>query len=349
MKQSSSFSEFLKNNQIDEKTHFLTHACSIYDLNGKIVRDYGGHHCLFESNGNYLIADMDNSLKYKDKFNKTIWCLPNIYAHHGLSVDSEKKFLVMGSTSTTKLNKKIRFDVFYKISHEGKIESKYDLKEKYYEYSNGQQLSSDLLRSLGPAEIFDNIKHEASHANTFNQINSLTLEDSIIKNGDYLINSGGVLPHMLIFDKKKFSLKKIIRTPTNLIHDTQMMSNGNIIFFNNFPGEEHMSTREERRQHHLSPTMRSIVETYNIANANISPYFTINNFEYFMPFAGSVQIFQDGSALIVDFKQGVSSIFFLKKDQSLIKKIVMDNSGKLGIAYIKLIDLSGFLRKNIGL
>ncbi len=342
------YQQFLKNNHIDEKEFFFTSACTIYNMGGQIIRDYGGHHCLFESNGNYLIAETDGSLNYRDKNNLLIWSRPMTDAHHGLSKDSDGNFLVMSSDVGKFFKHKIRFDKFLKLSKKnGHVLVNFNLRDNYEGYSGGVQLRQQHLWPLLP--VINNVRFEASHASSFNQISGLIVPSPHFSNGDYLLVILGRIRKIIILDGLTLKIKNIFNPQPYFIHDAKVLPDGKLVWLNNIPNSEKFSRAEVIKLRNEMSGNSTIEITDLSKQPSINSYFAQDHTSFYMPVGGSFQIFRDESIITLDYTNQESRIIMLTKNKNLIKKISMKQSGKIGLAYIRLEKLSDFLKVNIGL
>lgn len=329
----------------------IVFACSIYNLDGVLIRNYGGEHCIFEPNGNYLIAETNGNLSYRDKTNKIIWTTPNLWAHHGLNKNSDDDFLIMSSEYDKKFNPPVRVDIFYKISKfNGQILAEYSLLKNFHEYSGGKKISAEILWPLDWQTSPNGSTKEATHANSFYEINLKNETSKFFNNGDYIVNIQGKIPRILILDRHNLKLKHRLLAPDYFLHDVQVIAKNQIIYFNNTPGSKNMS-REKVIQVRNQFYGKSRIEVFDVSigNKSAKSYFEKNEPLFFMPKGGSIQILNDKSILTIDSNNGSYRILQIGKDGKMLKTIDMKNSGKLGIAYAKMINLSSFLKNNIGL
>lgn len=342
------FSKFLENNGILPSEQYLTSACTIYDLNGKLIREYGGEHCIFEDNGDYLISEKDGDLNYRDKFHKIIWSLPKFGVHHGLNTDTKGNFLVLSSEVGNVLDKKARFDKFSIVSkNNGRILFEYSLLQHFDEFLNGQKLNPKDFWHL--EIIYNDAKLEASHANSFYEIHDLVKDSNNFKNGDYVVNVLGAYGKILIFDGNNFKLKKLLTTIPKNIHDVQVLPDGSLIYFNNTYGVEKLAG-DPLLKALASRSLRSRIEIMDTGlNNNARAYFANDLTRFIMKVTGSVQKFSDGSILTLDLTNRKSAALFISKDNELMKKIDLSKGGKIAVPYIKIKKLSSFLKNNIGL
>lgn len=329
----------------------IVFACSIYNIEGTLLRNYGGEHCVFEPNGNYLIAETNGSLSYRNKSNELIWRIPDLWAHHGINKSKNNYFLVISSEYDYSFKPPIRFDVFYKISHsDGKILAKYSILENFNEFSGGKKLSENYLWPLEWTTSSTGAKKEATHANSFHEILLKNEKSFFFNDGDFIVNVQGKIPRILILDKDTLKLKYSFLPPDYFTHDVQVISKDQIIYFNNTPGSKKIS-RENIVQLRNKSNEKSRIEIFNLAKGkkSIKNYFEKNEPLFFMPIGGSIQILDDQSVLTVDNSNNSFRILQITKNGQIVKTIDMKNSGKLGITYAKMTDLNSFLKNNIGL
>ena len=263
-------------------------------------------------------------------------------------MDSNGNFLILSSEYKYILNKNIRFDVFYIISKiNGTILSKYSLYENFKLYSNGINIQQKLLWPLDWTIVKDS-KFEATHANSFYQIQGLKNDTNFMKNGDYIINVLGRIKKILIFDGQNFNLKNMVTPIPYFLHDVQVLPDGSLIYLNNILGSENMSRSSIVNLRSLNRG-QSRIEIMDITNNKNQSYFTNDQYSFYMGSSGSLQHFPDGSILTLDFRDNTSTALLLSRSKEVLKKITMNKSGKIGIAYIKIKKLSLFLKKNIGI
>ena len=348
---SYNFNNFLKKLSLDRHNYYFQSNCEIYNQDLNLIRQYGGQYCVFEVDGNYLMIQSDNNLVYRDKFNKIIWEIENSGVHHLINTNIEGNFLTLSSSFLiTKDGKEVRTDVFSILDkNTGTVLFKYDIANEYPDFSKLTMAEHLTHLWLIPQED-NSIHYEKTHANTFYQATNLLLDSPYLSNYDYIGTIIGPSPRLIILDSKTLKLKKTIATEALQFHDTQILPDGKIIYFHNMP----TVTREQPDSTEVKKDIksRSIIEVLSGDNySKKDSYLMKESTKFFMPYAGSVQVFENGTILVNDFniKESESSFLFIEKNGDLIKKFSLKKTNPFPARYVKLLNLSSFLKNNIGL
>ncbi|MBC7713825.1 MAG: hypothetical protein H7177_10830 [Rhizobacter sp.] len=347
----SSFDDFFKNNHFSKDENYLFSACTIYNFKGEMVRGYAADLCSFEDDGSYLISDTSGDLIYKDKFNRPIWTLKNIYAHHGIQKDSNGDYLIISSDIQDVYGHKSRFDLFYRIArNDGKILAEYSLFKNFNQISDNDKPSrQDIL----PQNWFTDLKvpYEITHTNSFYQVDKpQNNPDQILQQYDFIINfQAKSIGKILVLDGENFTLKQKMRPYPYFIHDVQALENGSLLYLNNSPDSEVMRGEDILRLR-TRTTGSSRVETMSLSSGVVQNYFDSNEpAPFLMHVAGSIQRFDDGTILTTDTSNKTSNFVFINKEQKVLKRIDITKYCPNGIGFVKLANLSQFLKNNIGL
>lgn len=231
------------------KEHYLVY-CFIQKQSGEIIRSFNGLRCLYLDDGRVIISNTD-FLEMHDKNMNLLW-KKKIHTHHHLNLSLDKtKILVMTSSIRERNKQPIRYDRLSIFNMKGVELESFDF------YENKEQLEAItppfLAKEWTNTEIGDfskvfKIELEASHANSFYEIDSNALSSKIpaFSKGNYIVNSADNVG-IFIIDSH---LKKVLwhlpfkhAKENTIYHDVRVTKSGKISIFHNQAGPKHSEVK----------------------------------------------------------------------------------------------------------
>lgn len=321
--------------------------CTIFDSQGEILRRYNGNLCLFRDDGGFFSSSGDG-LSAWDKSMNRIWQRP-YFIHHQLNWSLDKsQILALGSEFTKQDGKPVRTDALYIFDLNGTLMKKFSYNEnmKMLEklFPNQKSFLQVIEASWHPRKA--EVEYEYTHANSFYEIPSNTSGAKIaaFAKGNYIVNDV-FIRRILIFDR---FLKKILWSLDyslwggNVIHDVQVLPNGHLFIYAN--EAQFKNGVKASELHEFDPIKNKIVWR-----------FTAKPSQDFFSFAcGGVQLLDNGNILYSDISSGQAyGIEITRSGKEIWRMSSPDKDVKSGkktpIQQVKRVDLSGFLKNNIGL
>lgn len=338
---------------------YFVAGCSIYDLNGKVVRSYPGQFCVFMNDGSFVTyegAKLELT-KYDGKMNK-LWVLKT-HIHHGLEITEQGDLITQSSYVKPFMGtKRVRFDVMLRVNQQGEIVAS-------FEWKNHLQ---SLLPSWGPFEPYEirenkelELKHEITHqASCFELYDDMKVGDLVIPKGSIIATLNGLGSGIYIFDKDLTKILYSTKVPlTYLFHDAQQFSKDEIIYFKNSVGmrshssldralimiydlTENRTTTEVGYDLNLSGTVQGGTQKIDGDTILISDY--VNDPKVIYP----ESVIENPSKLeLRDFhrtRKVRATLYSLSQ-----KKVLHQITFPFIEAKVRLLDVRGFLKNNVGL
>lgn len=211
-------------------------GCQIVNMERKLIRKFPGAVCAFLEDGRFASGTQDKLALYSPQ-GKELWS-KDINVHHQLNLSLDQKKLLVLSSETKLINKKIvRADAFFVFDLKGNELGKFSV------YKNKKVFDALIPKSRRGkiynfgGTVLGTIADEYTHANSFYEIpeNPAGKKNSAFAKGNFLINFAynGVLA---ILDHR---LKSILWSKhyevfdTKQAHDAQILSNGNLLLYSN--------------------------------------------------------------------------------------------------------------------
>ncbi len=199
----------------DWKKYNLVNGCLVFNAKGETLKELPGLFCQFYDDGNLLTASQF-SLRMMDKFKAVKWELKGNF-HHQLNKSADgSRILVLDSHQADG----IRVETFYILSRDGKVEFKND--------------STSLKKQV---KFKPHSKNQLTHLNSFYEIPELKTNRKLpayLQAGNFILNTYRSGTFILSPDLKTVLHHFSLPAPsTHLVHDVQVLENGNILLFNN--------------------------------------------------------------------------------------------------------------------
>lgn len=210
--------------------YFLVNGCKIYGIGGFQLRTFPGDRCLFFENGDFISSTATHT-RYISKDNEVKWVVPGLYHHQTTLSADGKRILALVSKMVIKSGKNIRVDKFQIISIHGVV-----LFEQTSDELHRQAKKPDLDWKPPGANSAD---IEISHFNSFYEIPELLNKNvpAYLKSGNFVVNGTESGVFFLSPDLKTVLHHMDVKeSQANHLHDVQVLSNGNLLFFNNWTG-----------------------------------------------------------------------------------------------------------------
>lgn len=321
----------------------LINGCTLYSTSGKQLRLFPGSYCIFFEDGKFLSAT-ESALRLFNKKNEVVWEIPGHF-HHQLNLSSDRKrILTLSSELVETPQGPVRTDVILVISLDGKVLHRQSGVEIM---KQAKQESINFFMANQLAEIFKT-KIENTHFNSVYEIPKITNKNvpSYIKEGNIIVNGLVLGIHILSPDLKTVLFQKKFDTSYNhWVHDVQVKSNGNVIYFNNIdaiPGkplypiilsgqnpENYSSSVQE-----LDPLMKKIIFNFSASPKSL----------FFSWVCGSVQELSSDILLFTHYLNG--AYIYSKSKKTTLATVPGTNADYHRIVpsqQVKAQDLTAFL------
>lgn len=313
----------------------LVAGCRIHKIDGTLLKQFVGNMCLFMNDGHYVTADAERIVMYAP--DKTeVWRIPGHF-HHQMNWSYDgKSILVLSSKFVPIDGKTVRVDVLRRIDLSGKITGEIS-SDVIFEKLKIKRSRSSFNWEQG---LKDKVDLEISHFNSFHEIPP---QDRASKNpnivaGNYIASSTGS-GTVLIDNALKVPLEKITYSTSidQLIHDVQLMKNGQILLLNNDHERDKTKSGRWSSVEFFDPVLRKT--TYSFSSSPPEMFYT--------PSCGGVQQLGDGLILISHIS---NAFFFLdSKSKKILRSDVLKDehsvANMISIQEIKAHDLTEFLKK----
>lgn len=319
--------------------------CTIFDAKGEVLRRYDGSLCLFHDDGRVFAAKTEG-LSAWNKNMAAIWQRP-YYVHHQMNWSLDKtQILALGSEFTQREGKLVRIDTLYVFDLNGMIKKRFSFDEKTINKLSPDKMSS-LQELLVPwPSVKTETQYEYTHANSFYEIptNSSAAKLAAFARGNYIVND--TMSHRIIIFNR--SLKKILWSMDyifwggHITHDVQVLPNGNLLIYANVAQVE--NGKKASALHEFDPIKKKIVWSF----MEKPPH------KFFSECCGGVQLLDNGNILYSDISSGQAyGIEITRSGKEVWRMSPPDKDVKSGkkihIHQIKRVDLSSFLKNNLGL
>lgn len=209
----------------------LINACRIFTIEGKHIKTYPGHICIFMEDGSFISAH-EKMIRRISKDNEVLWQLPGHF-HHQINLTPDKqRILALSSEVIVDKNENKRQDKFIIFSLDGKV-----LHEQKAEFLFKEAgVVAEDIRMMSTLAKEMNARNEISHFNSFYEIpaHKESGSTSFIKEGNIILNSLKYGLFILNPDMTKVLHHTVFKNSLDHhVHDVQVNRNGNLIYFNN--------------------------------------------------------------------------------------------------------------------
>lgn len=209
--------------------------CSIISMEKKLIKKLPGGQCAFLPDGR-VISGQTTQLSMYSPEGKLLW-QKDIGTHHQVNLNLAKSKILTLSSEVNPENKKlVRYDVAMVLDFNGNVTARFRVFEHKQELEKWLPASRRGKTYESP-QIVPGVSLEYSHANSIYEIpdNPLAKLNPAFAQGNYVLNVSS-LRLFLILDKE---MKKIIwhapaaKFHSDLVHDLQVLTNGDLLFFSN--------------------------------------------------------------------------------------------------------------------
>lgn len=347
------FAPQISGGQVDLREHHLHFGCEIYEVKvdsktgkrtlPKALRKFPGELCLFQADGSVVMTFRHRVAKFDEKM-KELWSYPT-RAHHQLNASQNgSEILVIGSEIVDVGDKKAgnaRSDVLLILGQDGKLKKRFSLFEgrKQFHQKAWRDAVARRFPMIWNVERFQEAKWEITHVNTFYEIpeNALGKESpkgfSAFQAGGYIVNDISLM-RMFVLDRdlKKVLWQKAIRPEAgHMTHDTQILSNGNLLFYDNGTPERPFS---------------QLVEHNLVSGIDHWTYPKSFDKAFYAKRWGGIQILKSGNILFTDITKSPRIVEIDRQGVELWSWSPPENTY---LQQARIEDLSNFLSRNQGI
>ena len=321
-------------------------GCSIYDLKGKLVREFGGGVCLFLPDGSYIAGLFEEQQLYRvDKNQKILW-RDNVQVHHQLNLDlAGLHFLLMTGSEQKFKGKWVRFDRLEIRDFENKSLHSFDFFKRREELLKIAGKNGDDLWEI-PTRFQRRAKFEFSHINSFYQIDDNTLSKShpAFAKGNYVVNANGLRLIFILDAKLEKILWSLPQVPNHEglagYHDVQVMPNGRLLIYNNMAFASGETSGFHSAVWSVDPLTQKRITLYEGRSLQ----------DFASRILGGAQALPNGNLLLSDITKG-GRAFEVTPKRKLVWEMMnpkVDPTSKrpLEIQQVKRLNVSEFLRLN---
>jgi hypothetical protein len=313
------------------RNYYLVKECEVYLPNGLRLRSFPGRYCKFLDDGSF-ITYTDEAMTRINKDASVMWKIKGHF-HHQINLSEDKNRILALSSGSLLSKSNFREDLLMVLSLEGKILYQTPV-SAILEDKKLQKLDWDFWEKETKALL--EIEKEVSHFNSFYEIPKITKKGlpKWVKEGNLIAN--GLVQGFFVLTpdlKKVLYHSKIKNSFLHSIHDVQINSEGNILYFNNVVkslGKNHLYSGA----YEIEPVTQKEIHSFN-ANPKQT---------FYSPVCGSIQELGD-IWLISHYLLG--AYYYNKKDQNLIMYAPSQNTTHtqhLSVAQqYKLINLQSFM------
>lgn len=321
-------------------------GCSIYDLKGKLVREFGGGVCLFLPDGSYIAGLFEEQQLYRvDKNQKILW-RDNVQVHHQLNMDlTGRHFLLMTGSEQKFKGKWVRFDRLEIRDFANKSLHTFDFFKRRKELMKIAGKNGDDLWEI-PTRFQRRAKFEFSHINSFYQIDDNVLAKTIpaFAKGNYIVNANG-LRLIFILDAKLEKILWSIRQVSNHeglagYHDVQVTSEGRLLIYNNMAFAPNEASGFHSAVWSVDPVTQKRITLYEGTPLEA----------FASRILGGAQLLPTGNLLLSDITKG-GRAFEVTSERKIVWQMMNPNvdpvsKRPLDIQQVKRLNVSEFLRLN---
>ncbi len=206
------------------QTLHLVNGCQLFSITGQVVARFPGVICVFFEDGSFVSAS-DTHIRYFSKDDAILWEHPGHFRLQVNLTPDRKRLLALSSSfeGTTRQDKFLVLDLNGRVLH--------------------SQTSLPLLRQAGVSPLRYNIRVpigkvdlEVSHFNSFYEIPKLSGagHPEYLREGNLILNSLELGVFILTPDLQKVLFHtKFPNSQLHRVHDVQVTSAGNFLYFNN--------------------------------------------------------------------------------------------------------------------
>ncbi len=229
----------------------LHFGCEIYEVardsktgkrtSPRSLRKFPGELCLFQKDGSVVMTFPQRVAKF-DAQMREVWSYPT-RAHHQINSSLDgSEILVIGSEIVDvgdKATGRARGDLLLVLGQDGKLRRSFSLAKEHAQFlkKSWQDAVKRRYPMVWNVSRFGEVKWEVTHVNTFYEISANDVTKSIpaFQSGGYIVNDISLmLTFVLDKNLKKVLWQKAMREDDwHMTHDTQILKNGNMLFYDN--------------------------------------------------------------------------------------------------------------------
>jgi hypothetical protein len=312
--------------------------CSIYSMEGKLLRALPGKQCRFLSDGSWVSRDQKSEeLVFHNKNLQEMWRVKSHF-HHLLTLTKSNQLLATASSVHRFMKQKTRFDVLMLVNLEGQVVAQYDFFKNLPEIKKISDLEKHKLTPFDwDKGTISDVRVEFSHVNSIYEIpeNPTVRRIPAFAKGNIVVNAMG-LDAIYIFDPH---LTHIIWTyrfvpesgrSLGINHDVQILSNGHLLIYAN------QLVRDGK-------IFSALIEFDPITEREVWRYESDPPENFSSKFCGGVQILENDHVFFSDTTHRSQAIE-ITRDGKKVRSISIERKG---IQDAKQEDLGDFLKNSI--
>ena len=209
--------------------HYFQKGCSLYNFSGSLAKNFPGFICIFLDDGR-IVSSNDQMIRVLSPDGETIWEKSGNYHHQiNLTLDGQS-ILAISSDIQQEKGEMVRYDHFVNFSLDGDV-----LRENSIRLMAAGDLLDNKVSQVFQG-LFQNTTRERSHFNSIFEIGDVKPNSAYpgIKKGNIIANSLFLGIFILSADFKTVLHQfKLPGSVAHLVHDVQVLPNGNFLLFNN--------------------------------------------------------------------------------------------------------------------
>jgi hypothetical protein len=314
-------------------------GCGIFGANGVAVREFPGNRCRYFPDGSVISGDNKTLTRY-DANMRVLWRLET-QNHHIINVTSDGNFLIGGSDVRIYRGKRTRFDVLEKRDMNGKVVGAFDFFEHLKEFAAADRSIQikRLTKFDWDLESLPGVEMEFSHMNSYYEIpkNSNALKIPAFREGNIVVNAN-TLGRIFILDSELTKILWVSKYKNHVLHDVQILQNGNLLIYDNERGLE---------------TQFSALEEYDpIQRKRVWEYRADPQESFHAECCGGIQTLENGDILYSDTSGGGRAVQITRGGYEVWQMASPFHDDITGQALrfqdVKRYDISEFLKNNHG-
>ncbi|MES2527782.1 MAG: hypothetical protein V4598_11870 [Bdellovibrionota bacterium] len=207
---------------------YFAAGCSLYNYQGVLIKNFPGSICVYLEDGR-VVSGTDKMIRLISPDREILWEKNGNY-HHQINLSPDgKRIYALSSEVREEKGTSVRYDWFVIFDLDGNV-----LAENSIRHLEKDFLDNNI--SLFFQDLFQNTTKERSHFNSIFEIGDVKVNPAVpaIAKGNVIVNSLFLGVYILSPDLKKVLHHFMIPgSAGHLVHDVQILSDGNILIFNN--------------------------------------------------------------------------------------------------------------------
>ncbi len=223
--------------------HYFQKGCSLYNYSGNLAKNFPGFICNFLEDGR-IVSSNDQLIRVLSTDGETLWEKSGNYHHQVNLTPDGQSILAISSDIQEEKGEMVRYDHFVNFSLDGDV-----LRENSIRVMETDFLDNKVSQVF--QGLFLNSTRERSHFNSIYEIGEVKPNPAFpgIKKGNIIVNSLFLGIYILSADLKKVLHRfKLPGSISHLVHDVQVLPNGNFLLFNNESGSQDAAYPESALQ-----------------------------------------------------------------------------------------------------